>query len=802
MIEQQQLEIAICKNRRDTTYKNTLISWGDLCKRLSSPIRTHETYKQYKEMKKDVQDEIKDVGGFVGGHLEGGKRRRDTVNCRSFIALDLDFSEYDFFEAFELIYGYRALCYSTHKHSKSTPKYRLIIPLKESITRDKYEPIARYIAGQIGIDMFDDTTFQAERMMYFPSCSSDSEYYFKVSDGDILDANEVLNKYSDWTDFSSYPVSSRVNKRIIREITKQENPLEKDGLVGAFCKTYSISEAIDTFLPHIYKPGEKGRYSYIEGSSSNGLVMYDDIFCYSHHGTDIAGGQLLNAFDIVRVHKFSDLDENVSEKTNTSKLPSFKAMIEFAGKDEKVVGLLNTENVLKAFSDVDLTEYLDGEKPNVDWLGSLKVNSKGKIESTVDNILIILENDNFIKKSIGYNEFSEKIELLKNVPWRKVDTANNKLNSLKDVDTSGFRHHLEKFYSITGVQKIQDAIDLYANKFKFNPIRDYLESLVWDKIERVDTLFIDYLGADDTDLTRAQTRKALTAAVTRVYRKGAKFDYVLTLVGLQGVGKSTILRKLGGSYYNESISLQNIDKDTVDALRGSWIIELPELTGLKKAETEAVKNFISRTTDEYRKAYGRNSEVYARQCVFFGTTNEDEFLKDATGNRRWWVLKTDTEKAKKSVFNDLSSYEVDQIWAECVEFYKKGEKLYLDKDLEEKAKEIQDRFTEISPLQGAIEEFLEVPILENWGKIDIFDRQQYYRNLNDPRYDELEKVKRDKICVQIIWVECFGRKIEDLKRQNSIEINRCLSSIDYLVKMEKPFKIKGYGLCKGFEYVQ
>lgn len=789
--------ISVCKNRKDISYKNIEVSWEELVTKLSKTHKTYETYKEYSNMKKGTQDEIKDVGGFVGGHLSGGRRKRDTVMNRSLLALDLDFAELDFFEGFDFLYGYKALCYSTHKHSKKTPKYRLIIPLSKPIAPDKYEPIARYIASEIGIDMFDDTTFQAERMMYFPSTSKDGEFYFKKVDGEILNPDEILDKYENWKDVSSWPTSSRVDKVIRREISKQENPLDKPGLVGAFCRTYTISEVIEKYLKDVYTEGDNGRYSYIHGSSSNGVVVYDDIFSYSHHGTDPTSLQLCNAFDLVRLHKYKDLDDNVSEKTNTTKLPSFKKMIEIIQKDKKIIGAYNKEMVENAFSDVDLSE-IDVEENNFDWVENLTVDKNGKIESTVDNIKIIVANDSQTKNSIGYNEFAERIVIRRDLPWRKLE-KNDKLNSFADIDMAGFRHYLEKYYKISGVQKIQDGVELCANENKFHPIKDYLNSLQWDGIPRVDSLFIDYLGADDSELIRAQTRKALTACVTRIYNKGAKFDYVLTLVGLQGVGKSTILKKLGGDYYTESINLQNINKDTVESLRGCWVVEFGELTGLKKAETEAVKNFISRTHDEYRKSYGHHSSVFPRQCVFFGTSNEDEFLKDATGNRRWWVVKTNVDNKTKDVFEDLTEYEVNQIWAEALQFHKKGEKLYLSKELELKAKEIQEQFTEKSPLQGAIEEFLELPILANWNKIDVFDRQQYYRNLKDARYENMEKVKRDKVCVQIIWVECFGRKIEELHRGNSLEISKCLSSVEGWEKTGKSFRFPIYGSYKAFE---
>ncbi len=191
-------------------------------------------------------------------------------------------------------------------------------------------------------------------------------------------------------------------------------------------------------------------------------------------------------------------------------------------------------------------------------------------------------------------------------------------------------------YGITNAKKITDAFLLTADSNRFHPVRNYLNSLKWDGQKRLETLFIDYLGAEDTAYVRAVTRKVLTGAVARVYEPGIKFDYALVLVGPQGIGKSEIISRLGCGFSSDTLTtLQG--KEAYEQIQSFWLIELGELSALKKAEVETIKLFISKKEDAFRQAYARYTGRYPRQCIFIGTTNNDEFLKDQTGNRRFYL---------------------------------------------------------------------------------------------------------------------------------------------------------------------
>ncbi len=318
-------ELSISEGTSRTTkiWKNKTIKWSDLLVMLSKPVETFETADEYQKFPKSKKDDIKDVGGIVGGWLKQGKRKRGYVQQRSMVILDADSTTNDLWDDVKLLFDHAAAICTTHSHSAKNPRYRLFIPLSRPVTAEEYEPIARKIAATFGMDNFDDTTYQAERLMHKPSHSKEAEYIFKYQDLAWANPDELLNSYEDWQDVSFWPESSRVSNIRERQAKKAGDPLTKKGIVGAFCRTYDIVSAIETFLPDVYGPtGHDDRWTYLGGSTAGGLVIYDDKFAYSHHGTDPVGDQLSNAFDLVRIHKFGDLDDEVNAATPINRYPS------------------------------------------------------------------------------------------------------------------------------------------------------------------------------------------------------------------------------------------------------------------------------------------------------------------------------------------------------------------------------------------------------------------------------------------------------------------------------------------------
>lgn len=777
------LSIAIGLNVSSKVWKNTKMAWSNLVQKLSTPVITAETYKQFMNATKEEQSKIKDVGGFVGGFLTNGRRDKTNVLYRQLITLDIDFSHENFWWDFTMLFGCAAVIHSTHKSCPEKPRHRLIIPIDREVSQEEYQAIARKAAGDLNIDLFDQSTFDVNRLMFWPSVSSDAEYYFEYQDGPFLEADYVLGLYNDWHDTSEWPTASDSNDIIRQAIKKQEDPDSKKGIIGVFCRAYSIQSAIETFLSEIYTPAGDERYTYVNGSTAAGLITYDDKFAYSHHGTDPAGGRLCNAFDLVRIHKFGHLDTGKEKEDKDKK--SFKAMEEFASKDPFVKKHIAEEKFAEAkfeFAE-EATQAMDEEVDN-SWVTQLDANTKGEYENSANNLNVIIQYDQFLKDVFKLNTFDNRRYVTRSLPWRKVDI----MEPLRDVDYSGVRNYIECVYGVVSSQKVDDALALEFEKKRFHPITEYLKSLVWDKTQRIDTLLIDYFGADDNAYTRAAIRKMLCAAVARVFEPGVKFDTALILVGPQETYKSTFIKKLGKHWFSDTFTTVQ-GKESFEQLQGAWIIEMAELSGLKKAEVETIKHFISKREDQFRPAYGRTVETYKRQCVFFGTTNKDDFLRDPTGNRRFLPIDVRPEFVTKSVPEDLTEEEIDQIWAEAYKLYRAGEPLYMTGEEDVIAKIEQHKHSETDERKGVIEEYLNKKYPDNWNDMGLYDRRHW---LEDP-LSQNGTIPKDFVCVAEIWCECLGKDKTDMSRYNTREVNEILRSLpewEY-INSTKNFSIYG-----------
>ena len=335
----REFKIAVAGSRKAGWWKNTTITWQDMCARLSKTVYTSETSDEYWAMNKDDRDAAKDKGGFVGGRLKNRRRRIANVECRSLITLDVDHAEMDFLERFLRGFKFAAIVYSTHSYRPDSPRYRGVIALLEDISPDRYSAVSRYIAAEYGIEQFDPVSFVTNQLMHWPSTSADAEFVCKILEGPFFNADEFLAEHPGWQDYSNLPYSEREKKKKAHDGKKQEDPLQKEGIVGTFCRTYSIQDAISKFLSDVYAPSAtEGRYDYIPGEGSCGVVVYNDVFAYSHHSTDPAGDKLSNAFDLVRWHKFGDDDEKTS----------FLKMCAFAESDPLVKEELEKEKLEQA----------------------------------------------------------------------------------------------------------------------------------------------------------------------------------------------------------------------------------------------------------------------------------------------------------------------------------------------------------------------------------------------------------------------------------------------------------------------
>lgn len=781
------LYVSTGNSRMEKKWNGTEMELDDFKSRISATKYTAETMAQYKKLSKAKQDDIKDVGGFVLGRLKGGRRKKDCVISRSAVTLDMDYGREGIIDEIEMFFDMKIMIYSTHKHTPENPRLRLIIPLSREITPDEYGAVSRKIAEDIGIELFDDSTYEPSRLMYWPSTSADGDFVFREIDGAVVNPDEVLSRYRDWKDVSSWPVSNRQTAVVTRNIKKQENPLEKGGLIGAFNRAYSITEAIDTFIPDVYRHSAlPGRYDYVPADSSAGVVIYDDLFAYSHHATDPCCNNLMNAFDVVRLHKFGGLDAKADEGTEIGKLPSFKAMQDFASQDEKVKAVLAEERQKTAAEEFS--------EPDGDWQGRLDIDRQGRVKDTLTNIALIIKYDPNLQ-NIVYNEFKDTIDVIGELPWTQVKPGWN------DSDLANAKVYFERVYGIWSPTKFKDALlAVVSSNRVYHPIKKYFSRLKWDGKERIDTLLIDYFGAADTPYTRAVIRKTLVAAVARIFEPGKKFDSILVLNGPQGMGKSTFFAILGMEWFSDSLSIADMrDKTAAEKLQGYWILEISEMNGIKKTDVETVKSFVSRQDDKFRQAYGVNVESHPRSCVIVGSTNsESGFLRDVTGNRRFWPVHV----PGTGKMHPWEVCDVGQIWAEAIELYNRGEELFLKGKEAEEAYKMQQDAMESDDREGIVEEYLARLLPDNWDTMDLYQRRAF---LGEGEFDTSGingTATRERVCIMEIWCECFGKERQNIKKADSYEIEGIINKIGgwkrYDGNASGKMRIPLYGVQKTF----
>jgi hypothetical protein len=421
------------------------------------------------------------------------------------------------------------------------------------------------------------------------------------------------------------------------------------------------------------------------------------------------------------------------------------------------------------------------------WMELLQFTDKGSIAGTLHNVAVIIRNDPRLVGIPQINEFTQEtvqrrapgrhaprrrnaakqMLQLEGRIWQVKDTLNGELWS--DDRDFNIRAILEAPTTQGGYGfKVSDrdlkaAVVLAANDNAFHPVREYLEGLAWDGVSRMERLFIDYLGAADNAYHRAAARMMLVAAVCRVFEPGHKFDFAVILEGVQGKRKSTFVRKLGRQWYAELDGDFHDAKQMIELMQGAWILEIPELTGFSKADVRAIKAFMSRQSDRARLAYARRAGSFPRQCIFIGSTNDREYLKDDTGGRRFWPITCEVNE----IDTDGLEGHVDQIWAEAFAIYREMREtqpqgtlpLYLDGAALQHALGLQESRrveTEADAFAGQIGAWLERPIATG-----SFDDDTDARG--EPLY-------RMETCLIEIWCECLGNDRRSYNRQAQLSL--------------------------------
>ena len=633
------LTISVGESKRSTSWVPKEVSWEQLCKKLKTAVITQETVSEYAAMSKEQRGEIKDVGGYVGGRINGGNRKNGAITDRQLVCLDADFGNLSLWDTWDLMVGKACLMHTSHSHTPESPRLRFVIPLARAVTAEEYEPIARRLAEWMDINAFDDTTYEASRLMFWPSCSRDAEYICKTYEGDWVNPDEVLATYRDWHDISEWPTSIRQDRAIRKQGDVQGNPVTKPGVIGAFNRAYTITEAIEAFLPDVYSPCEDGRWTYTAGSSTGGAVIYDDDrFIYSYHDTDPISRRLCNAFDMVRIHLYRDLDEG-SDAT-IGELPSMGAMKALCQNDEKVLkeladGVLQTpENVfdrkvdLERFSG-DLTElglsimmadtygygllyngafgwmFWDGTK----WL----VNAEAEVNMLVNRFTDDLYKRALVKLQLAQDKDSKKAaaDELKIIKKQRSDSGLKHLASRMEINANESR--VETFDADPwALNTPAGIIDLKTGELgPHNPKARCTKCTavsVGDTGEQMWMDFIRHITGGNVDFANYLQALMGMAAIGKVYEEGLVISY-----GPGGNGKSTffgVIKDVLGDYaktLNADVLVAargtKIDQSFVAALRGARLVIMGETEESATMSSAQLKRITSQDVIAARSLY-------------------------------------------------------------------------------------------------------------------------------------------------------------------------------------------------------
>jgi len=701
MNRKEQFTMLSYKNRYEYTGIVQKVSFESMYKAFKKNfIRTNETVLEYKNGDKVFRDKCKDKGGFIMGESIENKREKRSIQKRNMITLDLDYCPSNIIEILkekvemkEL--PFRFFIYSTHSHTPEEPRLRMIIPVNRDMEVEEYEPIATRICGKVGLQYFDATTTQANRIMYFPSVSVDGEYICEMVGDDEwydLDADTILGEFFDYKNIDEWQrphyiegkKRERIEKGTISNSTKT-----KYRIVNSFNIEYSITEAIDTFLQEEYKKENQDRYTYIKGESRNGLNILNPQYAYSFHATDPAQGRLLNAFDIVRIHKFGKQDQENEQAVydNYNKSTSFQEMCKWIQRELPNV-MAHDPKVQEQKEKVKENLEEIGIEVAVNWLDKLVLDKNGEIKRLPYNISVIIENDNTFKELFFYDTIKQQVCFEKAPYW---DKDIKKGDGIRDLDFSYIRNYLaQPPYMLTGKDAVEDAVLVEAFKRKINYPKYFLSQLPeWDGVPRVETIIINLFGVGDCEFVREASKKWLTALVARIMNPGAKFDYVIALLGSVGIGKSTWgksliaidwngnmedIEKSNYFFSDKEIDLRN-ERDTVDAIRGVCVLELAEFDKfLTKYDKATLKSFITKTKDRFIERYGKRTIDVPRSFVMLATSNESKPIKNPEDERRFMPFYCNLPKHKALIFdNKIWNKEIrDQVLAEALDYYNSG----------------------------------------------------------------------------------------------------------------------------------
>lgn len=608
----------------------------------------------------------------------------------SWLALDIDQNNLSLAEVkqalADVVGECSALIYSTSSATEDNRKWRALVPLKNDLPGADYPDTAEAFfdlleAATEGILICDRALQRPGQLIYLPNPRS-GFYQSEVVQSDRLNLHRA------------HPIMvQRQKNRDKRETAKKEaQERQAQRRKQAPIDVGHNSSPVDAFNAAHDVEGLLDRYGYARSGRSNdwrspmqtsgsfATTCFGDYWVSLSASDAVAnlgqasksGARFGDAFDLF-CHFEHGGDFSKAVAAYGEELRGFSwssSSVRRVEANSAVSVPPNSEGVLPDASQAPPegtgTQFILGRKGRPIWCA--------------ENACMVLETDPAWQAVLAQDEFAGMTLLLKPIPGTTVPRASFTPRPLADTDiTTAVRWFNRNGFPDATKNTTADALYAVAAQSIISPVRHYLEALVWDSVPRVGDWLTRYCEAEETNFTRKVGQAWLISAVARALQPGCKADCALVLEGRQGQGKSSAIKALAGETWFHDGLHDLHSKDASAGLRGKWIIELPELSAMRRSDTEAVKAFLSRTEERYRPAYARAEVIEPRRCVFAGTTNRSDYLTDDTGGRRFWPVVVGAVRLA-----DLSR-DRDQIWAEAVTLFRAGEKWWLDRDTETEA---------------------------------------------------------------------------------------------------------------------
>lgn len=616
------------------------------------------------------------ISGDIPPNEDGSYTRNDSnLKTRNLIVIDIEDTGLSSQEVQTIIQeklaSYKYLLYSTISHKPNNPRLRLVLEPSREIVKDEYKPTIQHVIQLLNIK-YDTSSCTWSQLQGLPIAVRDNEFIFtKHLEGE------------------PYPVQEAVKT-------------EKKVII-----TYA-SESIKQ-IPHDQAISIMEKY--VENEKEN-LQERNEYYlsCLTVIAKSVISGEIekstaIKCIELLALNNEEWKENNLKDLEREINLSNgiieyFKNDYTFKSKFQK------TQQV------VHLTHAVTKENLKV------STNEHGKVFQTLENIEKIILSIT----PIAYNELTNVIE---------IKDKQGKIKPLEKRDKELLRVEIEKRFKFKAkLIDLDTAIVSASEKFRYHPIKSKILSTKWDGIPRAETFFIDVLGVEDNAFNRECTRKWLLASLTRLFKNGVKFDEMIILQGGQGIGKSTTLQRLSLGYYTD-ITDKLSDETTFKVMR-TWLVELSELSTMKKTDSDTFKAWLSATKDTVRKKYGGDPDDYPRAFTILGTTNNKEILKDRTGNRRYWLMYCDKENIKNTIWSLDNNY-ILQLWSEVYQWYENRETLLISDDTKLYMEKLSSGALEHNPLEERINSILEMKVPNNWHTLlsNNGSRFEYYNHVND-----------------------------------------------------------------------